>query len=52
MTIKDVSMDPEIFPEPNVFNPDRWIQDGELHRHLDPYFVAFGKGPRMCQGME
>lgn len=47
MTPHDVLLDPRIFTEPGKFDPDRWIHDPSLDR----YFVAFGKGTRMCQGM-
>jgi cytochrome P450 len=37
---------PDVWPEPDVFNPDRW--DG---LELDPYaFVPFGGGYRRCIG--
>ncbi|PBK62229.1 cytochrome P450, partial [Armillaria solidipes] len=41
-----ILMDEDIFPEPEVFNPDRWIQSS-----LDKYLVPFSKGPRACLGM-
>jgi cytochrome P450 len=37
---------PELYPEPYVFNPDRWLR-------IDPSpyeYHAFGAGPRMCIG--
>ncbi|KAF3032345.1 hypothetical protein E8E12_001817 [Didymella heteroderae] len=36
-----------IFPEPNVFKPERWLESTELENWL----VAFSRGPRMCLGM-
>ncbi|KAL8947877.1 MAG: hypothetical protein Q9222_005892 [Ikaeria aurantiellina] len=47
MTPHDVLLDPSIFTEPETFDPDRWTSNPQL----DPYFVPFGKGARMCQGM-
>jgi hypothetical protein len=41
-------MDPTIFPEPNKFDPERWIRGGE---ELERYCVPFGKGSRRCIGM-
>jgi cytochrome P450 len=41
-------MDPEIFPEPETFNPDRWMQ-GE---RLDRYLTSFSKGSRGCVGIK
>ncbi|OQE41255.1 hypothetical protein PENCOP_c005G06048 [Penicillium coprophilum] len=43
-----IHMDPTIFPEPEKFDPDRWIRGGE---ELERYSVPFGKGSRRCIGM-
>jgi len=40
----------EIFPEPDVFNPERWLAS-DAHQTLDPWLAAFSKGPRICQGI-
>ncbi|KAK0470451.1 cytochrome P450 [Desarmillaria tabescens] len=39
-------MNEDIFPQPETFNPDRWIQTS-----LDKYLVPFSKGPRSCLGV-
>lgn len=45
--------DERIFPSPDTFKPERWLGNPvtpsgkPLHRYL----VPFGKGPRMCLGM-
>jgi hypothetical protein len=39
--------DPEIFPEPSKFNPDRW-QNSELQR----YNLMFGIGKQICPGQD
>eukprot|EP00127_Corallochytrium_limacisporum_P006482 Clim_evm13s229 gene=Clim_evmTU13s229 len=46
-----VHYDKEIFPEPNVFMPDRW--DSSKGKELaDPArMLAFGRGLHMCPGM-
>jgi len=54
MTVMDVHFDPELYPEPLVFKPERWLgnpkaPDGES---MEKYWVAFGKGTRMCLGMQ
>lgn len=36
----------EYFPEPNVFRPERWVEDPRLDRYL----LSFSKGSRMCLG--
>ncbi len=38
----------DIFPEPTVFRPERWLVS-ETER-LDRYLVAFGRGTRNCVG--
>ncbi|KAK0199458.1 cytochrome P450 [Desarmillaria ectypa] len=42
-------MNEDIFPQPETFNPDRWIQT-DLPS-LDKYLVPFSKGPRSCLGV-
>ncbi|KAF4584967.1 hypothetical protein EYR40_001793 [Pleurotus pulmonarius] len=43
--------DPEAYPEPAKFNPDRFLKDGEIDPDvLDPAQVAFGFGRRICPG--
>ncbi len=38
--------DPEVFPEPERFDPSRW-----LRRRPDPYeYIPFSVGPRVCLG--
>ncbi|XP_037085043.1 cytochrome P450 3A8-like [Pollicipes pollicipes] len=42
-------LDPEVFPEPERFVPDRWL--GEQGRQLGQYnWMPFGLGPRACIG--
>ncbi|TEB28380.1 cytochrome P450 [Coprinellus micaceus] len=40
---------PEIFPNPKEFRPERWLAKGSSD--LENYLVPFNKGPRMCTGM-
>jgi cytochrome P450 len=47
MTTVDVLMDPEIFPHPREFRPERWENED-----LGRYFVPFGKGSRQCMGIK
>ena len=44
-----IHMDPDIYPEPKVFRPERFMKEEKKERpsHL---FLAFGAGPRNCIG--
>ncbi|CAB3244214.1 unnamed protein product [Arctia plantaginis] len=45
-----IHMDPQYFPNPMVFNPDRFLPENE--KNITPFtFLPFGDGPRMCIGM-
>ncbi|KAK4466005.1 benzoate 4-monooxygenase [Cladorrhinum samala] len=40
--------DASVFPEPEKFRPERWIEAG---KELNKYFIAFNRGSRQCLGM-
>lgn len=40
--------DPKVFPEPEVYNPDRWLAANA--KDLQPYFITFSGGARGCIG--
>ena len=42
--------DPDHFPNPDSFDPERWIEPIAA-RKLDKYLVPFSKGQRQCIGM-
>ncbi|KAG1748504.1 cytochrome P450 [Suillus paluster] len=44
-----ISRDPEVFPEPDAFKPERWIDDRGRVRD-DLKFFVFGFGRRVCPG--
>ncbi|KAG1829919.1 cytochrome P450 [Suillus variegatus] len=44
-----IANDPEVFPEPQTFNPQRWIDDAGRVRG-DLRFFTFGFGRRVCPG--
>ena len=50
MTSVLLHRDPDVFPQPLAFNPDRWLQKGQ--GRLDGYITTFGKGTRQCLGMK
>ncbi|KAE8548914.1 hypothetical protein EYB25_009297 [Talaromyces marneffei] len=47
MTNVDILMNKDIYPDPEKFTPERWINN----QGLDHYFVPFGRGSRMCLGV-
>ncbi|KAG1792731.1 cytochrome P450 [Suillus plorans] len=44
-----IANDPEVFPEPQTFNPQRWIDDAGRVRD-DLRFFTYGFGRRVCPG--
>ncbi|CAN7937293.1 unnamed protein product [Ixodes hexagonus] len=45
----NIHHDPELWPEPLLFNPERFGEDQTKHRHPAAY-LPFGIGPRECIG--
>jgi cytochrome P450 len=43
--------DSSIFPEPQIFKPERWMADGTDRASLERYLVPFSKGSRACLGI-
>ena len=41
----------DIFPDPELFKPERWLPLETEGRRLQKYLVAFGRGSRSCLGM-
>ncbi|KOS41655.1 hypothetical protein ACN38_g7501 [Penicillium nordicum] len=46
-----VHMDPTLFPEPEKFDPERWIRAADKGEYLSRYIVSFTRGSRQCLGM-
>lgn len=52
MSIPIHNLDKRVFIDARAFNPDRWLPGPDGSRLPDKYFVTFGKGSRMCLGMQ
>lgn len=48
--IAAIQNDPDIYPDPNRFDPDRMTTDKMKARHPCS-FMPFGAGPRICIGI-
>ncbi|KAI1503054.1 putative flavonoid 3-hydroxylase [Biscogniauxia marginata] len=51
MTIREVLLDRDIFENPSEFQPERWLSTNPNLEKLNHYFVPFGRGNRMCIGI-
>ncbi|RAH68434.1 cytochrome P450 [Aspergillus aculeatinus CBS 121060] len=50
MSSHSLHSDPETFPEPARFLPERWMKDRH-HPNMNRNWVPFARGSRMCIGM-
>ncbi|XP_053984249.1 probable cytochrome P450 6a14 [Hylaeus volcanicus] len=49
MPVVATQHDPDIYPDPEVFDPDRFTDGNDKSRH-PMFFLPFGDGPRNCIG--
>lgn len=43
--------DPTVFPSPDSFIPERWLQGPDATAKMAQYLMPFGTGSRQCGGM-
>jgi cytochrome P450 len=47
-----VHNNPELFPDPHAFLPERWLDEhGKRKRDMEKYLLHFSKGTRGCVGL-
>lgn len=51
MTLRDILLDPSIFPEPLEFRPERWLAENPNLERISRGYLPFGRGSRMCIGL-
>ncbi|KAL4732999.1 cytochrome P450 [Aspergillus similis] len=52
MTSALIHTNPELFPDPHEFKPERWLDGaGKRHHSLDGYLLSFSRGSRQCIGI-
>ena len=49
MPIYTAHHDAKVFPDPEEYNPNRWM-DPEERKRMEPFFIPFSTGGRGCIG--
>lgn len=52
MTLCKAAIDPTIFSNPYSFRPERWLCEEQSPHDFERYVLTFGRGSRMCMGMQ
>jgi cytochrome P450 len=46
-------INPEVFPDPHSFIPERWLNLSDSERqNLEHYLVPYSRGARQCSGLK
>lgn len=51
MNLRSILYDPQIFPDPTKYNPERWVNAAAEGKKLERYLVPFSRGPRVSLGL-
>ena len=49
ISARGLHMDPDIYPKPKIFDPERFSEEAKQNRHPMTY-LPFGDGPKNCIG--
>lgn len=52
MTSADLLMDPNTFPNPKVFDPERWLVENPDYAKNMSFFAPFHRDHRNCLGLK
>jgi cytochrome P450 len=52
MVVRAVLQNPELYPDPEEFKPERFLDDDGSFREDPKIALAFGAGKRICPGRE
>lgn len=44
--------DKEVYPEPDNFKPERWLEEGDPAQSHPKNYIVFGSGPHYCIGQQ
>jgi len=44
--------DPSVYPEPDVLDPERWLDPNSLANANPKNYMIYGAGPHRCIGLE
>lgn len=54
MSPRDALLNPQVFPHPMQFDPDRWLRatSDTQKQKMNESYIPFNKGPRKCLGFK